>query len=123
KNILVDSLFSEHMIVINQDCKSWLVVHMKFEAAFRCYEITSQGLQPTPVTSYSATMGNNFEYIRGELAYDKVRRHLFLSTPDTLPSFGILEMHDFDPATGLVSNPRLLDSNHIYYRLCISPDA
>lgn len=123
KNILVDSMFSEQMIVIKQDCKMWLIVHMKFEPVFKCYEVTNSGLSTTPVISYSQTVGNNFDYVRGEMAYDKVRRHLFLSSMDATFLHGILEMHDFDPGTGVVSNPRLLNNDHIYFRLCISPDA
>jgi gliding motility-associated-like protein len=57
------------------------------------------------------------------MAYDKVRRHLFLSSMDATFLHGVLEMHDFDPGTGVVSDPRLLNNNHTYFRLCISPDA
>ncbi len=123
KNILVDSMFSEQMIVIKQDCKMWVIVHMKFEPVFKCYEVTSTGLSTTPVVSYSQTVASNFDYVRGEMAYDKVRRHLFLSSMDATFLHGVLEMHDFDPATGVVSNPRLLNNDHIYFRLCVSPDA
>lgn len=123
KNILIDTLFSEHMIIVRQGCKTWLVTHMGLEAAFRCYEITEQGINTTPVVSYSATSGNIFQYIRGEIVYDPVGKRIFLSTPDSTAYEGIFEMHDFDVNTGIVSNPRLLDHHDVYYRLCLSPDA
>lgn len=123
KNVLIDSLFSEHTMIIGNECKMWLVTHTAYGPGFRCYEFTMQGIDPTPVLSYSGTSGSNFRYIRGEVAYDPVRQHIFLSTPDTTYANGILEMHDFDINTGVVSNPQLLSSNGIYYRLCVSPAA
>lgn len=123
KNILIDTLFSEHMIIVREGCKAWLVTHMGLEAAFRCYEITEQGINTTPVVSYSATSGTIFQYIRGEIVYDPVGKRIFLSTPDSTAYEGIFEMHDFDINTGIVSNPRLLDHHDVYYRLCLSPDA
>jgi gliding motility-associated-like protein len=122
KNILIDSLFSEHMMVVGNECKMWLITHTAFGPGFRCYEITEQGLNTTPVVSSSGTSGNSFRYIRGEIVYDPVRKHIFLSTPDSTYSNGILEMHDFDMMTGVVSNPQLLNNNGIYYRLCVSPE-
>jgi gliding motility-associated-like protein len=120
KNILIDSLFSEHMMVAGNDCKMWLITHMAFGTGFRCYEITEQGISTTPVVSQS---GFYSKYIRGEIVFDPAGSRIFLSSPDSTYINGIFEMHDFDMMTGIVSNPQLLPFSGIYYRLCVSPEA
>lgn len=108
-------------------CDIWVVVHSFNVAEFRAYEITSTGVNPTPVLSSVGTLsGSTFGglYDVGCIAASPDRTKIALGTWDSpygLTSRG-LELYDFDPNTGIVSNCRVLDNTASTYGVEFSPD-
>ncbi len=116
KGILLDSGLTEKMTaVVGNRCNLWLLVHASVTTSIRAWEITTAGIAHTPVISNVGT-----------LAADRYRTGVMKISPDrkrlvTANSGGGLEVYDFDPAAGIVSNVRLLDYG-TYYGAAFSGD-
>ncbi len=124
KTTLIDSALSGNMIAVRGDaCNTiWVLVHHTQDPVFKAYRITATGIDPQPVVSSTARL------IAHEQAYRESNMRI---SPDnrTLArcSRGIgingigLELYDFDPATGVVSNARLIDER-LGTTVAFSPD-
>lgn len=127
KAILIDSLLGEQMIGIRGDCNGyWLIVHNKNDINFKSYHIDADGLNTTPVISSVSSLGYYYIQSQGSFAYAPGTRKIAAAFRNVFEIAGIrhvVELFDFDPATGVVSNPQLLDSNAAHpYGVCFSPD-
>lgn len=137
KGMLVGDGFSEMMTTVpGNDCNIWLVVSRRAPLSanqnrmvFWAYSIGTTGISNTPVISSSGR--SNDSYI-GCLKISPDRKHAATTSSFLLggTSYSVLTMHDFDPATGMLYNDRLLRSalvttNGLYhYRSCeFSPDS
>ncbi len=132
KGILIDTRLTEQMTAVpGNNCNMWLLVHSLDSAQFKAYEISASGISPTPVVShvgtswqlFRGTSDRNAFWAIGALAASPDRRKLAAGYYYS----GRVELYDFDPATGNVSNTLLLDSIYSsdergYYGVCFSPD-
>ncbi len=131
-SILLDSNLTEHLTGVTGDrCNSWLICIPNPSTAsgsrFKSYEVTGNGLSRVPVESnvegiYSA--GLQF----GKIDLSPDRRKVAVCRSDGFRTGGYaVELYDFNPATGILSNLRLLSDRHVpgkecYYGVSFSPD-
>jgi gliding motility-associated-like protein len=130
KWIPLDTGLTEKAIAVRGNrCNVWLIVHSRDSALFKAYEITYRGINPVPVVSavgisgYVASRGVNAFWTSGQLAISPDRTRLAAGYAEG----GVLELYDFDPNTGIVSNPVVLnnsrDNGDYPYGLAFSPDS
>lgn len=129
KGMLIDSGFykNEQMSsVVGSDCNIWVVLSPTTGAGdsvmFKSYKVDAGGLHATPVVSKAGIVPGSF--IRGtSLSFSPDGTKLAL-TRDAIIN-GSVELYDFDPASGMVSNQRLLNPNLNagYYGACFSPNS
>ncbi|HXS35422.1 MAG TPA: gliding motility-associated C-terminal domain-containing protein [Flavipsychrobacter sp.] len=116
--IIIDSGLTEKMTaVVGDRCDVWLLVHSDTAKLFKSYEITSSGINTTPVLSYTGAFAF-FNYGLGVIKVSPNRRKIAVCNTDYGEG---LELDDFDPATGIISNSLNLDYS-IYYGANFSPD-
>lgn len=121
KGILLDSNLVEKLTGIAGDrCNIWVLVHSNIAPDFKSYEVTRSGVNHTPVISTTGII-SHFYYLLGEMKPSPDRKKLLACAAFT-GRVGGLELFDFDPATGIVSNPVVLDKNQDYYSGAFSPD-
>ncbi len=119
KNIRIDSNLSEKIVAVGgENCNIWVLVH-DLDDRFKAYEITAAGISSVPVISQ---VGSGDYLGGGEMKMSSDRKKIVCALPALPPR---AELYDFDPLTGLVSNP--LPLNFIYqdrgmYGTCFSPD-
>jgi len=127
KNIVLDSLQSEKMVVIKgTDCNYWLLTHGLMEKQYRAFRIDVNGVSHAPVVSNAGVPNiqpNSLypgPYICGELKASPDRSKIALVS--TVSPF--IELADFNAATGIVSNGKMIDSigNSALYGVEFSPD-
>ncbi len=129
KWISLDTGLTEKAIAVRGNrCNVWLIVHARDSALFRAYEITRQGINPNPVISsvgisghIASRMTNSF-WTSGQLVISPDRKKLAAGYAEG----GVLELYDFDPNTGKISNAVTLNNNKdngdYPYGLAFSPD-
>ncbi len=130
KNIHIDSILSEQMIAVAGDnCNIWLLVHNKSNV-FKAYEITATGIINPPVLSavgMGHPAGNNpGESVAILKASPNGRKLSAAYLYHNRPGFYAAELYDFDPATGVVSNPlglQFMNTDRSLYGTCFSPDS
>lgn len=120
KGILLDSLLTEKMTsIVGEHCNVWLVVKARYPSnKFRAWKITEDGIGSQPVES----AGNYFShYDLGYMVSSPNRKKLLVCNSTVV--YG-LELYDFNPETGRVSNPLLLDDFALskFYGAEFSPD-
>lgn len=117
--LLNGNSLSEGMIAIPGDnCDIWLLLHRFPEAEFIAYHITSAGIDPTPVVSATGLDAQR----QSMIAVSSDRRLVAMANTRiaVLPNPGV-QLGQFDPGTGIVSNAFRIDSNYTY-GICFSPD-
>lgn len=116
KGILIDSSLAEKLTgVVGKRCNIWVVVNHT-DGNFHAFEITSSGINTTPVTSPSG-INNGFGYNYGEIKFSPDGNHMAAVSQ----SFFGLKLYDFDGATGIFSNIRTIN-HHDSYGANFSPD-
>jgi biopolymer transport protein ExbD len=132
KTIPVDSSLGNKLVVVpGNDCNLWLVTH-KYDTSFTLtdtntnkflvYNITDTGFNPTPVISNVGNLTGVVAYISGDIVASSDRKKLALNSGASIPTGLGSEIYDFSPATGLVSNPILLDTGISDIGVSFSPD-
>lgn len=136
KNILVDTaLGSELQAVAGNNCNIWLLVHMTDTNVFKAYEITAAGINTAaPVLSQVGAYTGAYAYETGMIKVSPTRQKVAITNFTIATYFGspewdvysCIEIYDFNPGTGQVSNPLLIDSTKNFfanfYGVCFSPD-
>lgn len=108
---------SEGMIAIPGDnCDIWLLLHKYPEAEFISYHITSAGIDTVPVVSPT---GPAAQWI-GSIAVSPNRQMIAMANGYPSSSKGI-QVAQFNPATGVVSNSMVINSLRAY-GVAFSPD-
>jgi len=104
-DVLITGGISEKMTAVaGNDCNIWLILHDRDDDVFIEYDITSTGISTTPVTySFSSGFSGINAYQIGAMTVSPDRTRIALAS--TL--YGT-ELCDFDPATGIISNSRIL---------------
>src|SRR5204863_4650707 len=96
----------------------WLVSHDFLSDVFRSHLITSAGINTVAVTSTVGPVTNSVNNTAGQMKFSPDGRKLGLACLETN-----LELYDFDPSTGLVSNAIIIGANHqMCYGCEFSPD-
>jgi hypothetical protein len=120
KGILMADSLSEKMIAIaGTNHNIWLLTHSSDSTLFFSYEITSAGIDTIPVVSHVGTVSQFLRYSSGVLKASPNGRKI---VSQCFSFFAGTELFDFDPATGIVSNCVVLDSNTRQYGAEFSPD-
>ncbi len=127
KGIVIGMGFAEKMIAIpGDDCNIWLLLRDNDAHFSKAYEITGAGINTTPVISVAGLLSPAQAYERGVMKVSHDRRKIAAAcgTSGAPGAERGVELYDFDPATGMLSNEWVLDRNSPghYYGVCFSPD-
>ena len=128
RSVPLDSDLTEKMTAVaGPDCNAWVLVHARSANAYKAYELTAAGLDTVPVVSVCGTL-SLASYGMGVMRLSHDGRKLAAACGrQPLGTRGI-ELCDFDPATGIVSNAAVIDiagsgvPPTYYYGLAFSPD-
>lgn len=132
KDIVVDSGFAPSLTTFQgRHCNVWLVTHMHDTNVFRSYSITGAGIS-APVVSKTGNYTGQYAY-RTSVIKASPNDSLIALTNFTIsltPGEDVasaVELYNFDTATGVVSNCRLIDYDltfdfNNFYGICFSPD-
>ncbi len=97
----------------------WIITHDLFSATFRCFLLTSAGINTTPVLSTIGTIHNN-DYFTMKVSPNGKKLGLGIQINSNY--IGNYELYDFDNSTGVVSNSLILASNIPIQSCEFSPD-
>jgi len=133
KNILLGSYSSliDQKITAIEGCNCvWLVVRSRNENKYFSYRISKNGVDTNPVVSVCGLLplsryGGLNQYsgvIKAAKGGSKIAAACVIGVPGSsqLPKGGI-ELYDFEPCSGLLRNPIVIDSG-AYFGVCFSPD-
>jgi uncharacterized protein YjdB len=110
--IVINTLMTEKMMAIpGSACNVWVMTHKKDSATFYAYEVTSAGVSTAPVISHVGTYAGVNMYEIGVMKCSPDRQKIITVNHST--SSGV-ELFDFNPSSGIVSNCRLLEGNQFY---------
>lgn len=133
KNILVNAgPLQEGMIAIpGNNCDVWLLVHKYHEPLFYAYHITEAGIDPTPVqsTTSSSLGGISAAYEMGTMAVSPDRSKIAITSYSAFcillglaPALGGVQVAEFDPSSGLITNDLKINDSIAAYSVSFSPD-
>ncbi len=115
----MDSSMSEKMVAIQgNSCNVWLLTHRQATSQFQAYNITAAGIS-APIVSTFSTPTSYYNGI-GAMMCSPDRLNLVMQYNLSVSRGS--ELYNFDPATGIVSNRRVLDNVNMYYGAEFSPD-
>lgn len=125
KNVVLHPYTDEHLTVVRHGTGLgyWTILHSQLGNTFYAYLISSSGIAKEPVTSSCGIIPDRAS--SGCLKASPNGRKLAMAAAE---GFNIVELFDFDPLTGRVSNPITLLSDstvpmeHSNYGVCFSPD-
>jgi gliding motility-associated-like protein len=119
KSILVDSVLSERMTaVVGQWCNIWLLTSTDAGPAIKAYEITANGINPTPVVSPAGPNTSLVDAL-GVLKVSPDGRKLVATK---LSIVNGVTLFDFDNGTGIATNPQNISPIWGSYGAEFSPD-
>jgi len=90
----------------------WLVTHTFYSNSFYSYLITSNGIQPPVISNTGIFYGSSWSDFTGNFKISPYGHKIAVSNTNA----GILELFDFNNATGVVSNPIQIQNsttNHV----------
>jgi gliding motility-associated-like protein len=135
KNLPVDSALGGMMTAVpGNDCNIWLLTHDRDNPVYKAYEITVNGLNTTPVLSTTGHFTGDWANKWGEMWPSPNRQHIAYATTINnsqgagLDAYGGVEVCDFNPSTGVVSNAQIVSDSFLIgavgppYSVCFSPD-
>ncbi len=123
KGIFIDSLLSEKLAVARgNQCNLWLITSNIAPAFFKTFEITEAGINTAPVIS-AIGVGSPTQPAGVVVVSPDGRRLAATAAAGFGGGFNSAAVCDFDPATGIVSNPLVLLPNFgSAYGICFSAD-
>ncbi|RYZ48030.1 MAG: hypothetical protein EOP49_19735, partial [Sphingobacteriales bacterium] len=125
KGILLDYGLTGKLTAV-QGCNNiWVVVREKNANSYKSYEVKANGISVSPVISACGLLPLD-QYVDGAIRFSPDGRRMAagcvaaapLGSPQ--PFLGGLELYDFDPFTGKLSNPIVLDQSKPFYGVCFS---
>jgi gliding motility-associated-like protein len=119
KNTVLDSMLGEKMTTATgAGCYNWLMVHEQTGNRFHAYKIDLSGVSAIPVISTSGQSIPTSSHIGYQMKMSP-NDSLLINT-----SFRSAELHDFNRATGILSNARpvAIDTMAVNYGCEFSPD-
>ncbi len=131
KNVPLDTLqqtmFGDPMAAIPGDnCDVWVLLYDRGVMGYKAFHITDQGIDPTPVISPSITGLSITDMLQGRLAFSSDRHMVAMAynynaAIGGFPHRGCV-LARFDPATGIVSNEILVETDEGGSAVAFSPD-
>jgi len=133
--LVADGVCDVMCAVAGDNCNFWLLTHGEYTNDYRAFEITAAGVNSNPVVSATGTSTtqywqNPYAYNikiapnRKKVAYsvmgDQLITGIFNGPPD---SNYVVDVSDFDPATGIVSNSVNIPASWGLFGLAFSPDS
>ncbi len=121
--IMLNSDGTEKLTAVKGDkCNTWVMTRSIVANEYKAYEITSAGLNTTPVISTCGTLPL-MSYLGGLIKFSEDRKKM-VATCMVAYDIGGIELYDFNSATGIVSNPDLIESGFTsdYYGTSFSPN-
>ncbi|MCD6010698.1 MAG: surface protein [Flavipsychrobacter sp.] len=116
--ILCPSGMSEKVTAVTgTSCDVWLLTHRKDSAVYWAYNISTAGINPTPVISHVGSFTGSGCYAYSGMRISPNRRKIA-----NLSFYKGIELNDFDPATGQVYNNQVLSTATDHYGAEFSPD-
>jgi len=112
KGVLLGANISERLAaVFHADCEDiWIVSHEMYNDLFLAFRLTADGVEPAPVRSWVGSRANGpNRYGMLKFSPNGLRLASAFGGQSSLPT---LEIFDFDPATGIVSNPLVLTDDN-----------
>ncbi len=126
KNLLLSTNQTEKLVSAKaQGCGVWVISHQRNNNRFQAHLVTNNGIQ-NPVYSDAGSIHNSdspppffLNNLSGVMKISNNNQKLGLATLER-----IIELFDFDPATGQLSNPISLPMSRPNqgYGVCFSPD-
>jgi len=121
---LADNLQEKMTAVAGDNCDVWVLVYSR-DFRFKAFQITRTGINPNPVMSQTGYQyAQSATLISFGIMKSSPDRHKIAMTTTFGNTAGYgpgAEVFQFDPATGVVSNPVSLDGGQ-YFGACFSPD-
>lgn len=121
KNVFIRDSVTEKVAAVKQSngLDYWVVIHQWGTNTFFAYSLTSAGVQATPVISNVGSIHSTsqFQNTYGQMKFSTCSNKLALA----IGYMNIVELFDFDPSTGIVSNPITLPMNDHVYGVEFSP--
>lgn len=126
KNIIIDSFVSEKLNVTKgSGCDVWVINHRVDTNAFHAFKIDHSGLNLTPVVSgfpsdrfLEIPPSKYMAYQFGNMDISTDGK-MIATSRYSIPT--LIELYDFDNATGIVKNQKIIDSFFSYW-VKFSPD-
>lgn len=114
KGIALKDGLTEKMVAVPAcDNTVWVIVRSQSQNAFLSYKINEYGLDTTPVVSAVGSFTGDY-YAQGVMKSSADGSKLLTCNfKGNNAAYGV-EVFDFDGSTGMVSNPRLLDTICVY---------
>lgn len=125
KGIYMDASLAEKLTVVKGCNSIWLIVRAKNSNQYKAYEINDTGIALTPVVSICGSLPLPW-YRCGVIKFSPDGTKMAAACNDANNSRGGLELYDFNPQSGMLSNAAVLDSSSTtgyYYGACFSPDS
>ncbi len=123
KQTLIDSNLTEVMTgVVGNRCNVWILVYSFSEEAYKAYEVTSSGINLTPVVSKTGLRFAPAERFGAIAASPDGKKVALARTNLSGAAYIGLELSDFDGSTGLITKTEVLDSVRGYSSVCFSPN-
>jgi gliding motility-associated-like protein len=124
KGIVLDNSLTEKMTAVTNHCdRIWIMTRSLTVNQYKAYEITTAGLNTTPVIS-PVGLGPLGSYA-GTIKFSPDGKKMAAAAmAEVINGISFVELYDFDINTGLLSNPRTLQSSTpgYFYAVCFSPD-
>lgn len=111
---LADSLTEKMIAIRGCDNNIWVIVKPNHKAQFYSFDITTQGLNTTPVIS-TAGFSLPADYFQLTMAASPDGNKVAVNTATRL------ELLNFDKTNGTLSNGKIIDYD-VFYGSCFSPD-
>jgi gliding motility-associated-like protein len=124
KGIFITGNLAEKMTVVKGCNNNWLVVRSLNHNQYQAYEINDTGIITTPVISSVGQLPVSW-YKCGVIKFSPNGLKMIAACNQSNKNIGGLELYDFNPITGILSNATVLDSSSTlgyYYGACFSPD-
>ncbi|PZF71584.1 T9SS type B sorting domain-containing protein [Taibaiella soli] len=124
KSIFMDAGLTEKLTVVKGCNNIWVMARAKATNQYRAYEINDTGIVNAPVISNVGGLPVGW-YRYGVIKFSPDGLKMAAACNEAWNTKGGLELYDFNPQTGHLSNALVLDSSSTlgyYYGACFSPD-
>ncbi len=124
KNITVDrDTLTEGVIAVpGNKCDVWIITHHWRRHEFRTYHITKDGVDTVPVISTASKGFGTLGYALGTLAVSPDRSKIVITGNTTRTIAAGVLIAEFDPATGKVTDPMIINNKLSPMGACFSAD-